>query len=158
MDDLWDNLTVMWRPTIMISVAVLGLSVIGLALIMTSTGKSVFGMAANAMGMCAGPIASLFILGMCFPWIKPLVITGGRRMEILITLLYRWKFWCCHYNDVMMANQRKHQWPASLAFVWGIPWGPVNSPHKWPVTRKMFPFDDVIMCWNMSLHIIENIQ
>ena len=24
-------------------------------------------------------------------------------------------------------------------------WGSVNSPHKWPVTRKMFPFDDVIM-------------
>ena len=23
--------------------------------------------------------------------------------------------------------------------------GPVNSPHKWPVTRKMFRFDDVIM-------------
>ena len=23
--------------------------------------------------------------------------------------------------------------------------GPVNSPHKWPVTRKMFPLDDVIM-------------
>ena len=22
--------------------------------------------------------------------------------------------------------------------------GPVNSPHKWPVTREMFPFDDVI--------------
>ena len=22
---------------------------------------------------------------------------------------------------------------------------PVNSPHKWPVTWKMFPFDDVIM-------------
>ena len=22
---------------------------------------------------------------------------------------------------------------------------PVNSPRKWPVTRKMFPFDDVIM-------------
>ena len=27
----------------------------------------------------------------------------------------------------------------------GIQRGPVNSPHKWPVTRKMFPFDDVIM-------------
>ena len=25
--------------------------------------------------------------------------------------------------------------------------GPVNSPHKGPVTRKMFPFDDVIMLW-----------
>ena len=25
--------------------------------------------------------------------------------------------------------------------------GPVNSPHKGPVTRKMFPFDDVIMIY-----------
>ena len=24
--------------------------------------------------------------------------------------------------------------------------GPVNSPHKWPVTRNVFPFDDDIMC------------
>ena len=43
------------------------------------------------------------------------------------------------------ADQRKHQSSASLAFVWGIHRGPVNSPHKGPVTRKMFPFDDVIM-------------
>ena len=43
------------------------------------------------------------------------------------------------------ADQRKHQSSASLAFVWGIHRGPVNSPHKWPVTRKMFPFDDVII-------------
>ena len=41
--------------------------------------------------------------------------------------------------------QRKHQSSASLAFVRGIHRGPVNSPHKRPVTRKMFPFDDVIM-------------
>ena len=43
------------------------------------------------------------------------------------------------------ANQRKHQSSASLAFVWGIHRGPVNSPQKWPVMRKMFPFDDIIM-------------
>ena len=43
-------------------------------------------------------------------------------------------------------NQRKHQSSASLAFVREIHRGPVNFPHKWPVTRKMFPFDDVIMC------------
>ena len=43
------------------------------------------------------------------------------------------------------ANQSKHQGSASLAFVWGIHREPVNSPHKWPVTRKMFPFDDVSM-------------
>ena len=30
--------------------------------------------------------------------------------------------------------------------------GPVNSPHKGPVTRKMFPFDDVIMIF-LVLHI-----
>ena len=39
----------------------------------------------------------------------------------------------------------KHQSSASLAFVRGIHRGPVNSPHKWPVMRKLFPFDDVIM-------------
>ena len=70
-----------------------------------------------------------------------------------------------HYNDVIMdtiasqitsliivystvysgADQRKHQSSASLDFVWGIHRRPVNSPHKWPVTQKMFPFDDVIM-------------
>ena len=70
-----------------------------------------------------------------------------------------------HYNDIIMgaiaskitsltivystvysgADQRKHQSSASLAFVRGIHRRPVNSPHKWPVTRKMFPFDDVIM-------------
>ena len=57
------------------------------------------------------------------------------------------------------ADQSKHQSSASLAFVWGIHRGPVNSPHKWPVTRKMFPFDDVIMpslemtswLWNLRL-------
>ena len=70
-----------------------------------------------------------------------------------------------HYNNVIMsaiasqitsltivyssvysgADQRKHQSSASLAFVRGIHRRPVNSPHKGPVTRKMFPFDDVIM-------------
>ena len=43
------------------------------------------------------------------------------------------------YSD---ANQRKHQSSASLAFGHR---GPVNSPHKWSVTRKMYPFDDIIM-------------
>ena len=49
------------------------------------------------------------------------------------------------------ADQRKHQSSVSLAFVQGIHRGAVNSPHKWPVTRKMFPFDDVIMCDYLSM-------
>ena len=43
------------------------------------------------------------------------------------------------------ADQRKHQSSASLAFVRGIHRSPVNCPHKWPVARKIFSFDDVIM-------------
>ena len=39
------------------------------------------------------------------------------------------------YSD---ADQRKHQSSASLAFVWGSHRGPMDSPHKWPVTRKIF--------------------
>ena len=42
-------------------------------------------------------------------------------------------------------DQRKHQSSGALAFVRGIHRGPVNSSHKWPVTRKMFPLVDVIM-------------
>ena len=55
------------------------------------------------------------------------------------------------YSD---ADQSKHQSSASLAFVWGIHRRPVNSPHKWPVTRKMFPFDDVIMEAIMKVTLI----
>ena len=39
------------------------------------------------------------------------------------------------------ADQRKHQSSTSLACVWGIHRWTVNSPHKGPVTRKMFLFD-----------------
>ena len=61
--------------------------------------------------------------------------------------------------DYPGADQRKHQSSASLAFVWGIHRWPVNSPHKWPETRKMFPFDGVIMdllCWQMFKPVIRH--
>ena len=72
---------------------------------------------------------------------------------------------CHHYSEVIMdtmasqitslmivystiysgADERQHQGSVSLAFVRGIHGWRVNSPHKGPVTWKMFPFDDVIM-------------
>ena len=60
------------------------------------------------------------------------------------------------------ADQSKHQSSASLAFVWGIHRGPFNSPHKWPVTRKMLPFDDVIMSYpvfdNFIYHVNSHLE
>ena len=52
------------------------------------------------------------------------------------------------------ADQRKHHSSASLAFVRGIHRWPVNSPHKWPVTRKMFPFDDVIVNEDIFVSVV----
>ena len=60
-----------------------------------------------------------------------------------------------HYSDVIMGSMASQitsltivyltVYSASLAFVRWIHRWSVNSPHKWPVTRKMFPFDEVIM-------------
>ena len=65
-----------------------------------------------------------------------------------------------HYSDIIISNHqlhdcllnrlfrrrsKKHQSSALLAFVRGIHRWPVNSPHKGPVTLKLFPFDDIIM-------------
>ena len=104
-------------------------------------------------------------------WETRLMSRSVRRSLSLASLNKLWNLFSWwhhgveHYDDVIMgtiasqitsltsvystvysgADQSKHQSSASLAFVWGIHRGPVNSPHKWPVTRKMFPFDDVIM-------------
>ena len=47
----------------------------------------------------------------------------------------------CLLNRLFRRRPKK----TSKLHVTGLCAGPVNSPHKWPVTRKMFPFDDVIM-------------
>ena len=88
-----------------------------------------------------------------------------------------------HYNDVMMSvmtgvrivystpcsgvNQRKPQSSASLTCVKGIHQWLGNSPREGPVTRKMFPFDDVVIlvsslmlfwtsCWTYT--VVERFQ
>ena len=52
----------------------------------------------------------------------------------------------CLLNRLFRLRSKKNiKSSSSLAFVRGIHRWPANSPHKWPVTRKMFPFDDVNM-------------
>ena len=62
-----------------------------------------------------------------------------------------------HYHDVIIGAIASRI--SSLTIVYSdADQRPVNSPHKWPVTRKMLPFDDVIMTYmrhsaSMSKHI-----
>ena len=82
------------------------------------------------------------------------VETVFTRYELLIFVFNKYYNAFQHYSDVIMSaiapqipgvliiysivcsDQRKHQSSAALAFVRGIHRWPVNSPHKWQVTRK----------------------
>ena len=95
----------------------------------------------------------VYILFMTVPTDDPALLCAKPSAVTVMT-----KFKCCvfwrprrcfttHFNDVIMStmasqitgtDQRKRQSSGSLAFVRGIHWWPVNSPHKRPVTRKMF--------------------
>ena len=95
-----------------------------------------------------------------------------RSRLYVINVRYRKNFWS-HYSDVTMramasqitsptivystvysgADQRKYQSSAPLVFERGIHRWLMNFLHKRPVTRKMFPFDDVIMNDNATVEI-----
>ena len=65
------------------------------------------------------------------------VIMGAMASQIIgVSIVYAAVYWG--------ADQRKLQSSASLTFVRGIHWSPVNSPHKGPVTRE-----NVSICWRL---------
>ena len=81
-------------------------------------------------------------------------------IHLSIAVTSYWAHWCLItsvsivYSTVCPgADERKHQSSASLAFVRGIHRWPVNSPHKGPVTPKMFPSDDVIMDISIMVYL-----
>ena len=117
--------------------------------------------------LLAGRIVFFSLLGTLEVY-YPLRIGGSLLVFLLVGiwrfLLLQWIYSVVfHYNDVIMgatasqitsiaivystvyssADQRKHQSSASLAFVRGIHWWPVNSPHKWPVYNA----DNVSIWW-----------
>ena len=51
----------------------------------------------------------------------------------------------CLFNRLFKRRSKKTSKLRVTGLCAGNSPGLVNSPHKWPVTRKMFPFDDVIM-------------
>ena len=116
--------------------------------------------------------AASYISGLAVYTINNLWHARWYTQEIISRAQYRLNTWgyfnnrdktthypAWHYSDVIMdtmaseiasltivyssvysgADQRKHQSSATLAFLTG------EFPHKWSVTREMFPFDDVII-------------
>ena len=84
----------------------------------------------------------------CYSWWRHLMANQGRHYDDIVmgAMVSQITSLTIVYSIVYSGtDERKHQSSASLAFVLGIHRGPVNSPHKGPVTQKMFPFDDVIM-------------
>ena len=79
---------------------------------------------------CLGPHVSMCISLFPLQWRHNMHhrVSNRRYLDWLLNRLFR-------------RRSRKHQSSASLAL---MRW-PMDSPHKGPVTRKMFPFDDVIM-------------
>ena len=54
----------------------------------------------------------------------------------------------CLFNSLFKLTTKEHQTSALLALCDGNPPVTGGSQHRGPVTRKMFPFDDVIMINN----------
>ena len=133
--------------------------------------------APNTMLVKGAPCVSLFV------HILERQISQSWLSNTINTMLYHichrpWDNLAIHYNEVIMiamvsqitsrtavysivysdADQRKHQSSASLSFVLGIHRLQVNSSHKWPVTRKMFPFDDVIMTYSGNEATLDDID
>ena len=90
-------------------------------------------------------------------WKKPIlsslaVFSGSSSLCLLYIITI-------HYNDVIMSAMASQITSLTVGLLNGLFWRrskktsklrvtalwPVNSPHKRPVTREMFPFDDVIM-------------
>ena len=97
--------------------------------------------------MCIIHVQVALVAKHCIPWHYNGVIMSTMASRIASLTLIRSKVYSGE-------DQRNHQSSASLAFVCGIHRWPVNSLYKGPVTRKMFPFDDVIKYEQDFMHCI----
>ena len=89
----------------------------------------------------------------CFPC--GFFLSYARTIPVAVSCTLQWR----HNENDGVSNHRRldcllNRLLRSLAFVRGIHRWSVNSLHKGPVTRKMFPFDDVITThWGLAMVI-----
>ena len=104
----------------------------------TTLGKFV-GHSDVIQSMCISQDDSFFVSGTCvnlFPHNNDVIMDAMASQITSLTIVY---------STVYLGTDQRKQSSASLTLVWGIHRWPVDSPHKGPVTWKMFPFDDVII-------------
>ena len=63
----------------------------------------------------------------------------------------------CLLNRLFSRRSKKTSKLRVIGLCAGNSPGPVNSPHKGPVTRKIFPFDDVIMWWRRHMETLSKL-
>ena len=104
--------------------------------------------------------SALNVVGhLCFPLLRPLLywyitVMSHEHHETQITGKMTVSNVCLVSH--IKKNERSHYWPfVTIIYRW-----PLKSPHKGPVTRKPFPFDDVIIiCYGtlpISLRVLTN--
>ena len=121
---------------------------------------------------CEKAVAYDFTIAQYF--VPKLVLSWKGKLYILVSYFSWWikvslKCWLYRYlldeiiwNFHLTRRSRKWQtesgvgqrlFPSCTGFVRGIHRWLVNSPHKGPVTRKLFTFDDVIMKSSNCTHV-----
>ena len=73
------------------------------------------------------------------------LLSRVRSYEVYITVTLLWMQWRLKSTASRVFTQPFVQAQIREAFVRGIHRWPVHAPRKRPVTRKLFPFDDVIV-------------
>ena len=101
------------------------------------------GLAQHLQTQCWPPSGPVYIYIYIYIYIYP----GTKRVKMLVS-----SFGNSHYSDVIMSTMATQ---ITGVFARGIHRWPVDSPHKGPVTWKMFPFDDIIMSRNNTIRFIE---
>ena len=110
---------------------------------------------ANAKHMLLGVVDrfGIYALYTLIYALYTLISSQWISLAYIITLTSKWPRWRlnhqprgCLLNRLFRRRWKKTSKLRATGLCVGNSPGPVNSPHKGPVTRKVFPFDDVIMC------------
>ena len=93
------------------------------------------------------------IMDIYFTWKYILSFIQWSHIQNEIIYSFPNLYGCAVEVSEWISNSMLHFTGHAFTYPCWIHRGAVNSPPKWPVTRKMFPFDEVIMLWHLLSRI-----